>query len=137
MSKIFYIKICSSSHDSVVMNLTSIHEDMDLIPGLNQWVKDWRSLQMWPRSGMLWQWCRPAAVAPVQTWASELPYATGVALKKDTKSFIEKKHFWNTKWFESTIWIHAEYARENLLSDVNNETYFHILINFEHKVFPG
>ena len=29
-----------SHHGSAVMNLTSIHEDADLIPGLAQWVKD-------------------------------------------------------------------------------------------------
>ena len=30
----------SSCHGSVVMNPTSIHEDLDLIPGLAQWVRD-------------------------------------------------------------------------------------------------
>ena len=34
------IKIWSSHHDAVEMNLTSIHEDVDLIPGLTQWVRD-------------------------------------------------------------------------------------------------
>ena len=29
----------SSYHGSVVMNPTSIHEDEDLIPGLDQWLK--------------------------------------------------------------------------------------------------
>ena len=30
----------SSCCDSAVMNLTHIHEDVGLIPGLTQWVKD-------------------------------------------------------------------------------------------------
>jgi len=30
----------SSHHGSVETNLTSIHEDVGLIPGLAQWVKD-------------------------------------------------------------------------------------------------
>ena len=30
----------SSRCDSAVMNLSSIHEDTGLIPGLNKWVKD-------------------------------------------------------------------------------------------------
>ena len=30
----------SSHYGSVVTNLTSIHEDVGLIPGLTQWVKD-------------------------------------------------------------------------------------------------
>ena len=30
----------------------------------------------------LWLWHRPAAAAPIQPLAQELPYVTGVALKK-------------------------------------------------------
>ena len=32
---------------SVVTNLTSIHKDMDLIPGLAQWIKDLAWLWLW------------------------------------------------------------------------------------------
>ena len=31
---------------------------------------------------LLWLWCRPAAVAPVQPLAWEPPYAWGLALKR-------------------------------------------------------
>ena len=34
---------------------------------------------------LLWLWCRPAATAPIQPLAWELPHAAGVALKKKKK----------------------------------------------------
>ena len=35
---------------------------------------------------LLWLWRRPAAAALIQPLAWELPYASGVALKKQTKN---------------------------------------------------
>ena len=79
----------SSHYGSAVMNTTSIHEDMDLIPGLTQWVKDlvllwdvvWVADEAWIlrccSCGIGWQF-----VALIQPLASDLPYAMGVALKK-------------------------------------------------------
>ena len=34
---------------------------------------------------LLWLWCRPAAAAPIRPLAWELPYAAGVALKRQKK----------------------------------------------------
>ena len=34
---------------------------------------------------LLWLWCRPAAAAPIQPLAWELPYAAGATLKSKKK----------------------------------------------------
>ena len=66
-----------SSHcGSMETNLTSIHEDAGLIPGLTQGVKD---------LVVLWLWLWPAAAALIQLLTWELPCATGVAVKSRKK----------------------------------------------------
>ena len=61
-------------------NPTSNHEVVVSIPGLAHWVKD---------PALLWLWCRPAAIAPIQPLAWEPPYAVGAALKR-RKCFNKK-----------------------------------------------
>ena len=40
----------------------------------------------------LWLWCRPTAAAPIRPLAWELPYATGVALKRQKRQINKRKH---------------------------------------------
>ena len=77
---------------SVVANPTSNYEDVGSIPGLPQCIKGsgvMVSCDVGHRRGSDPAWlllcCRPAAVAPIQPLVWELPYATGVALKKKKK----------------------------------------------------
>ena len=76
----------------------NFHEYSGLIPGPAQWVKDpellWNCHEM-PVGCihssdlvLLGLWCRPAAVALIQSLAWELPYAAGLSLKqtKQTKN---------------------------------------------------
>ena len=65
-----------------VKNLTSIHEDVGLIPDLAQRVKD---------LVLLWLWCRLAAAALIQHLAWEPPYAAGVPLKKKERKKERRK----------------------------------------------
>ena len=73
-----------SRHGSAETNLTGIHEDAGLIPGLAQ--LRCRS-QTWLVSGIAVAVCRPATIALIQPLAWELPYASSAALKtnKQTK----------------------------------------------------
>ena len=80
-------------------NPTRNHEVSRSIPGLAQWVKGSGiavSCGVGRRFGLdlavLWLWCRPAAVAPIQPLAWELTCVTGMALKKaKTKTKNQKK----------------------------------------------
>ena len=40
---------------------------------------------------LLWLWCRLAATAPIQPLVRELPYAPGVVLKENKKSYVLEK----------------------------------------------
>ena len=76
-------------------NPTSMHEDMGSIPGLPQWVKGsvvavscGVSHRCSSDLSLLWLWCRPAAIAPIQCLAWEPPYAADAALKTKKKKLL-------------------------------------------------
>ena len=71
------------------MNLISIHEDAASIPGLAQCI---RYLVLPVSCGVGYRrgsvWCSLAAAAPIHPLALELPYASGVALKRKKKKKV-------------------------------------------------
>ena len=76
---------------SALTNLTNIHKDEVLIPGLDQWIKDLaKSCGVGRRCCsnpvLLWLCCSLAAVTVIQPLAWELQHAVGVALKSKKKN---------------------------------------------------
>ena len=63
----------SSCHHRAEPNPTRSHEIAGSIPGLTQRVKD---------LSLLWLWCRPVAIAPIQSLAWEPPCVAVAAMKK-------------------------------------------------------
>ena len=98
LSKITYFKIltqwkCKIKHylssspcGSAVMNLTSIQEDVGLIPGLTQWVRIWQchGLQYGSqtRLGSCVAVARLAVTARIRPLGWKLPCSLGVGLKR-------------------------------------------------------
>ena len=66
---------------------------------------------------LLWLWCRPTAVPPIQPLASELPHAMGAALKK-----AKQRHF-----------VSFEYSHRSEIFESYGSS-FNLLRNF-HSVF--
>ena len=82
-----------------IKNMTSIHEDAGLIPGLSQWVGCTCSSDL----VLLWLWCRPVTTAPIQPLAWEPPYATSVALKRKKKKKEKRKTLEYTPLYINSI----------------------------------
>ena len=131
MSNLFNTKIRSSHCGSVVTNLTSIHEDAGSIPVLAQWVKNmalsWAVVSV-AEVAQIPSCCgcgnRPAAAAPIQLLAWELPYAMWQRWKEKKKSFLLSIYFakkysrlWQEAWCHTflSLWGNVTYVVYPLL----------------------
>ena len=63
---------------------------------------------------LLWLWCRPAAKAPIQSLAWELPYASGVDVKRK-----EKK--------KTNLYFNANFKRNETIISLFSFSFFFFL----------
>ena len=83
----------------------SVSENVGLIPGLSQWVKD---------EMLLWLWLWPEAATLIRPLAQELPYASSVALrKKQTKERYDLHGFncWKRAWLNVLACLLSIYCK--------------------------
>ena len=109
----------SSRCGSEVTNLTSIHEDVGSIPGLTWWVKGSgiaMSCGVSHRRGsdpaLLRLWCRLVAIALFPPLAWELPYAMGLALKRQIKKERKKSVLLSSYTVGGTVSWWSHYGRQ-------------------------
>ena len=112
LEKRFFTYIGSSCHGSAVTKLTSIHEDLDSIPGLAQWVKNlalsWAS--MWVADvAQICCGCGSSDSTP----SLGTSYTAGAALKR-RKEKEKKKDF--SHIMESSVTLKQDYSNCQMLS---------------------
>ena len=61
---------------------------------------------------LLWLWCRPVAVAPITHLVWELPYAKGVALKRQKGEKKNQKTIYNKHSFKERIHLNHPTPQE-------------------------
>ena len=81
---------------------------------------------------LLWQWCRPMAMAPIRPLAWELPYATGAALKMQGKKKKVPSFFFDSFRYRSALYppMHLSSAYcSTYLSSITYQFLYHLSLS--------
>ena len=92
---------------------------------------------------LLWLWCRPATIAPIQPPPWESPYTVGVALKRQKKKkklellfvIYHRVHFYQ----HSSLFLNSHFNllfKENKLKFYLEKLYIHLKIEGKVQRFP-
>jgi len=111
-----------------VKNLTSIHEDADLISGLSQWLRIWHCHEPWCTSQMWLGSCVAMAMALAGSCSSKLTPSLGTSIccrcgpkkKKKKKREREREIEMNRIDKKRIIQLYALYKRRDFRSKDTN-----------------
>ena len=78
---------------------------------------------------LLWLWCRPSAAALIIPLACELPYAAGVALKRQQQQQQQKKKYGINRYKLLHI---KQISNKDLLYNTENNIQ-HLIITYTYK----